>query len=224
LALAADQNGNLYAGGSFDYAAGVPANNVAKWRTASSTWEAMAGGLIQTGWTNPTGQVLDMTSSTDGNIYLCGSFNTTESMPIEGIAKWNVSSSSWESIGGGGYAVAADSSGNIYTQGGKWNGSTWQFFTDSVEMRPPAWAIAAKSPSEVFMGSGGYGAPVETPGAVAKLNSTVWNNISGGLINAFGYADVRALAIDSAGDLYVGGKFTSAGGVPAANIVKRSNP
>jgi hypothetical protein len=84
--------------------------------------------------------------------------------------------------------------------------------------------MVARSPSEVFMGAGGYGVPPEIPGAIAKLNGTAWSNITGELINDFDYADVRALAIDPAGDLYVGGKFTSAGGNPAANIVKRINP
>jgi hypothetical protein len=219
MALAADQDGNIYAGGSFDYAAGAPANNVAKWRTASSTWEGMAGGLIQIGWSNPTGQIADMTAGTDGNIYLAGAFNTTESIPIIGIAKWNVSSSTWEALpaGGGGYAVVADNSGNIYTQPAKWNGLTWQLITDSDPSRPPVWAMAARSPSEVFIGSDGYN-------FIGKLNGTAWNNIAGELINDFDYADVRALALDPAGDLYVGGKFTSAGGNPAANIVKRINP
>ena len=226
LALAVDQSGNVYAGGSFDYADGVPANNVAKWKTTLSTWDAMAGGLRQTGWSNPTGQVFDMTAGSDGNIYLAGSFNTTESISIIGIAKWKVASSSWEALpaGGGGLAVAADSYGNIYTQPGRWSGSTWEAFTDSVASRPPTSVIAARSPSEVFMGSDGYGAPVETAGAVAKLSGTTWNNLAGDLIKSAGYADVRALAIDPSGDLYVGGKFTSAGGTAAANIVKRLSP
>jgi hypothetical protein len=218
LSMAVDGSGNVYAGGNFDHAGGVPTDNVAEWKTASSTWDAMAGGLsLSLGGTKYSCQVFAMAIGSGSNIYFAGTFNTSESIPIDGIAKWNLSSPSWESIGSGGNAIAADNSGNIYTAGGKWNGSAWQSLTDSDPGRPPVLSLAAKSSSQVFSGAINYS-------YIGKLNGTVWNNLAGGLVNVFGNIEVQALALDPAGDLYVGGKFTSAGGVPAANIVKRINP
>ncbi|HUV26086.1 MAG TPA: hypothetical protein VMW34_01855, partial [Anaerolineales bacterium] len=63
-----DSNGNLYAGGRFSSAGGLPANNIAKWN--GSTWSTLA-----TGVTGGSGIIYAL--EIDGsNLYAAGSFIT----------------------------------------------------------------------------------------------------------------------------------------------------
>src|SRR5712664_2144514 len=54
---------------------------------------------------------------------------------------------------------------------------------------------------------------------IAAWNGTNWSAFGLGLTNTSGFA-VTALALDGAGNLYVGGGFSYAGGLPATNIAK----
>jgi len=65
-AITFDANGNLYVGGSFTTAGGIPANNVAKWD--GSSWSAVGGGL------NGTVYALIIGDS-DNQLYAGGDFS-----------------------------------------------------------------------------------------------------------------------------------------------------
>ncbi len=56
-------------------------------------------------------------------------------------------------------------------------------------------------------------------GLIASPASAQWNNLGAGMNNR-----VNALAFDSAGNLYAGGSFTTAGGNTANRIAKWVSP
>lgn len=66
---------------------------------------------------------------------------------------------------------------------------------------------------------GGMGGVANTNSiALWQVASGAWSSISSG----FTGTEIAALAVDAAGNLYVGGKFTNIGGVAAANFAKRT--
>lgn len=54
---------------------------------------------------------------------------------------------------------------------------------------------------------------------IAKGNGTSWSPLGSGIDTAAN-SGVSALALDSSGNLYVGGNFTTAGGVTVSNVAK----
>jgi hypothetical protein len=107
IALAVSGN-NLYAGGAFTTAGGVPANNVAKWN--GSAWSALGSGV------NATVYALAV-SGTD--LYAGGAFTTAGGLPVNSIAKWD--GSAWSALGSGVNdgvgALAADGAGHLFVGG-----------------------------------------------------------------------------------------------------------
>ena len=112
-------------GGNFTAAGSVAANNIAKWN--GSSWSALGSGV--TGATGgPAVQALACDSA--GSLYAGGCFTTAGGVTANYIAKWN--GSAWSALGsgmsGGTYgsnfdetalwALAFDSSGNLYAGGG----------------------------------------------------------------------------------------------------------
>ena len=124
---------NLYAGGDFTTAGGVPANNIAKWD--GSAWSALGSGMDAQ---LVAGVYALAVSGTD--LYAGGYFTTAGGVPANDIAKWD--GSAWSALGSGMTTAAvralAVSGTNLYaggdftTAGGvaatniaKWDGSAW---------------------------------------------------------------------------------------------------
>jgi hypothetical protein len=79
---------NLYAGGNFTSAGGVPANNIAKWD--GSAWSALGSGM--------NGYVYALAVS-GTNLYAGGNFTSAGGVPANNIAKWD--GSAWSALGSG---------------------------------------------------------------------------------------------------------------------------
>jgi hypothetical protein len=90
----------VYAGGAFTTAGGLPANFIAKWNGMS--WSALGTGM--------NNSVYALAVDGSGNVYAGGYF---------GILKWN--GTSWSALGpgmnGSISALALDGSGNLYAGG-----------------------------------------------------------------------------------------------------------
>ena len=136
--LALDSNNNLYVGGDFTDAGGIPANNIAKWN--GSTWSALGGGL------NGPGTSLALDSN--NNLYVGGYFTDAGGIPAHNIAKW--SGSTWYALDNGlddsVASLAFDSNNNLYVGGyfidaggipanniAKWDGSTWSALDNGLD-------------------------------------------------------------------------------------------
>jgi hypothetical protein len=216
---------NLYAGGGFTTAGGVPANCIAKWD--GSVWAALGSGL--------NGPVSALAVS-GANLYVGGGFTTAGGVPATNIAKWN--GSAWSALGSGinGAVEALAVSGtNLYaggeftTAGGmpvnaiaKWNGSAWSALGSGITLgsdvsgRVQALAVSGTNlyAGGLFTTAGGVPANY-----IAKWDGSAWLALGSGMGSIVPSLFLRALAV-SGTDLYAGGYFTSAGGVPAGGIAK----
>jgi hypothetical protein len=125
-------NGELYAGGFFTTAGGIPANHIAKWDGTS--WSALGTGV---------GNVVYSLAGYNGNLVAGGLFISAGGNPANYIASWD--GTSWSAMGSGmsgtfyqyvltltvynnnliagGYFTHSD---GLQTNGiAKWNGSAW---------------------------------------------------------------------------------------------------
>ncbi len=203
---------SLYAGGAFQYVRyGVPARFIAKWN--GSSWDTLHGG------NNLNAPVLALTFF-DGDLIAGGEFSQAGNVNTNFIAKWN--GSSWTPLGIGmdgavnsftifnGYLIAG---GNFTHAGGvsanyiaKWDGSVWSALGSG-----PGDDVAALTVfnNNLIAGtSGGY----SSYHYIAKWDGNSWSSLGNGV-----NGNVYAL---SGTDfyLYVGGSFTSAGGISANYI------
>ncbi len=136
-----------------------------------------------------------------------GSFTTPAGSPR--IATLNAGA--WTALPGGG----------INTPGGSVNALA---VFDEPDANPPALFAGGSA----FINVGAAPAPVVSVNNIAKWNGMTWatlgtgaaNGVTGGAVNALAVYDRATPATDPASQLYVGGAFTSAGGVAAQGIAR----
>ena len=86
-------NGNLYAGGTFTAADGVPASRIAKWN--GTNWDSVAGG-VTTRPGDPT-PVVEALALYQGKLAVGGRFTLADGQPAQYIATWN--DTAWATLG-----------------------------------------------------------------------------------------------------------------------------
>lgn len=214
---------DIYAGGQFNTAGGVSANQIAKWD--GSGWSPLGSGM--TGGNIPYVFAL---ASGGTDLYAGGQFTTAGGVNANYIAKWT--GSNWTALGsgmggtqnsvvmtllvngtdlyaGGDFATAGGVSANYIA---KWNGSAWSALGSG--MSNGGVAALAMIGTDLYAGGVFTIAGGINTGYIAKWNGSAWSALGGGM-----NGQVRALAVIGT-DLYAGGSFTSAGGVAANNIAK----
>ncbi|SPE58146.1 exported hypothetical protein [Verrucomicrobia bacterium] len=144
------------------------------------------------------------------------------------------SDADWVSLGGGmdnGVAAFAVSGTKLYAGGGfnatmggvsaneiaKWDGSAWSALGSGMY----GYAVYALAVSGTNLYAGGYfttagGVPATN---IAKWDGSTWSALGSGMGGDTQQNWVNALAV-SGTNLYAGGSFSTAGGVPATNIAK----
>lgn len=204
---------DVYVGGSFETAGGVPAENIAKWNGTS--WSTLGGGL------NGANCRVIVISGTD--LYAGGGFyfQTASGVYAKNIAKWN--GSVWSPLGtgitgacfsiavsgttvyaGGGFIAAGDVPANNIA---KWDGTAWSALGSGLN--GSCWSIAISGTDLYIAGSFSTagGNPVNY---VAKWNGSTWSALGTGMNGSCN------VVVISGTDIYVGGAFTT----PANNIAK----
>ncbi len=228
-------NGDLYVGGGFSGAGGLVAGGVGKWD--GTDWTVYAGGL--------DGMVTAVTRSWDGTLYAGGIFSETAAgEPAKGLAMWD--GEAWVEVGGGllgydnpndedpapaGYASAlAFYQGNLLVVGSfvkagdvtvngvaMWDGEQWHDFAGGF---PNSWGSAHLLSTVATQGNGFFVGGVfdwvdETPfGYVAWWDGEAWQPLDAGL------SDLPEQFLVDGPNLWVGGGFTGASGMPSYGLAR----
>lgn len=223
--LALDNLGYLYAAGQFSTAGGAVASHIARWD--GNTWSGLAG--INATTSRP---IYDLVAR-GGDLYVAGVFATAGDRVANGVAKWG---GAWSSLGSGMSggrasnpydtvpntevnALAVDSKGTLYAAGN---------FTDAggtPVCHVAGWDGNAWSDLDSPFDCGGYGSPSDDMvvdqddnlyvGINVRTAATgAWSSLGGGVSGL-----VYALAARG-NDIYVGGSFTTAGGVTVNGIAR----
>ena len=230
LALVVATNGDLYAGGYFTNAGGIAANYIAKWNGRS--WSALGSG---TSGYPPWVQALAVSGT---NLYAGGNFTNAGGVAANAIAKWD--GHNWSALGSGRVTIngtdygissvqslALATNGDLYVGGfftnapvafivAKWDGNNWSALgAGSFDATIDALVVSGNN---VYAG-GDFGTYYIPPGPrialnyIAKWDGNNWSALGAGVLDS----DVDALVLDGT-NLYVGGSFTTAGGIAANKI------
>ncbi len=225
----------LYAGGTFTTAGGLPASNIAKWN--GSSWSPLESGT--------NGAVLALTVYDDGTgsaLYAGGVFTAAGGLPASNIAKWD--GSSWSQLGSGmnervealavfddGTGLALYAGGRFGSAGGvlasriaKWDGSSWSPLGSGMNSFVKVLAVFDDGTGTALFSGGAFSmAGVVTVNSIAKWDGSSWSPLDSGVLfkNITGFVTALSVFDDGTGSaLYIGGVFTTAGGLPASNIAK----
>ncbi len=226
--LVFDSGGNLYAGGRFDSAGGVVAQNVAMWN--GSSWSAMGSGL------GTTDDVVSALAANINGLFAGGSFSS----PAGNLAQWT--GSAWTTLGGGTNDQVLDlaiTASSLYVGG---------FFTTvnggaltvnhvaMIDILTSGWstlgsgltgswagAIAIDGNDNVYVTGAFTQAGGSPANNVAMWDGTTWSILKNptGLTDGLD-SDGFSLAINGS-DVYIGGRFSLAEGTYAASSLVRWN-
>ncbi|HEX6279123.1 MAG TPA: right-handed parallel beta-helix repeat-containing protein, partial [Pyrinomonadaceae bacterium] len=217
MSAVATSGSDVYVGGTFATAGGIPASYIAKWDGTS--WSPLGSGM--------NGFVHALAVSETGDLFAGGNFTTAGGVSANRIAKWD--GSAWSAVGSGMNGAVWDlatsgtdvyAGGDFTTAGGasrnriaKWDGTSWSALGSGTNDRVSAIALSG---SDVYAGglftlAGGVAAS-----KIAKWNGSGWSALGSGVSSGIN-SQVNSLAV-SGSNVYVGGWFTTAGAIPANNI------
>ncbi|MDO8683472.1 MAG: phage tail family protein, partial [Armatimonadota bacterium] len=226
--MALAPNGDLYVGGIFGSMGGV-ANTSCMARWDGSAWNSLSA-------TQPNNTVLAMVFDHSGNLYIGGDFTDLADANGDYISKWDGSTYSSLGIGmsGGVYALAVDPgimvnnqfvnkvvAGGIFTAAGGvantdkialWNGSAWTSISSGIT-GTAVFSLAYGSDYALYAGGLFTVIGGTTASNIAKYVSATWYPLGSG-VGSYVYRMMVA-----GGLLYVGGAFTSAGGLTLGDRV-----
>lgn len=212
--------GDLVVAGSFDITNGAAANSVARWDTATSSWQQLGNGI--TG-----GFVTALTPLANGGLVAGGNFYTINGNPAGHIARWD--GAAWSGMNGG---VSSPSSVQVFALATLTNGDVVAGGVFSAAGGVPAQNIARWTPagggSWSAFGAGADGFVTELTALPANAFiaggtfTTIAGNSFAGIARCSGAGTWTGYGLDSptaiqtidpqpSGDLLVGGYFTNSG-------------
>jgi len=234
-ALATGLRGNLYVGGQFTSAGGVEAQNIARWNGES--WSAVVNGIQST---EPFKAAVSAILVDGGVIYIGGNLSSAGGVLLNGIAKWD--GNTWDNLSGGlgreKYApvvasMAMDRDGRLFAAGyfslaggasancvGLWNGVEWSGLGSDHSVNAAIQVMGSDNKGGMYVGGAFNVAGGQVVNHIVHWDGSNWTGLGGGVSGGMYGPNIRALALDKNGNLYVGGEFTQAGNVPAQNIAR----
>ncbi|MGI4869755.1 MAG: T9SS type A sorting domain-containing protein [Janthinobacterium lividum] len=223
----------LYAGGCFTLMDGRAVNRIARWD--GTTWSSLGTGSVGVNY------VVSALAVSGSTVYVGGQFTQVGGIAANRVARWD--GTMWSSLGTGPAngvdgmvnALAVSGStvyvGGNFTQAGgvvatsiaQWDGTNWHSLgtgpANGVNRGINALAVSG---STLYVGGNFTKAGGAAASYIAQWDGTSWRSLGAGTDNGVsGHLDggVYALAM-SGSTLYVGGRFTQAGGVAANSIAQ----
>lgn len=197
---------NLYIGGSFKVAGNVVANSIAKW-DGQNWWpigEGDENGISGDDWR------VEALSYYEGKLFVGGSFSKAGTVDVNGVAYWD--GANWNKLG-------TDSINGVKRR------LVYEYDTlpnDTLITRGIVYELFAHNNKVYIGGYFHYAGNKSTEGIAAwDITNQSWETLNGGLASIYEHDPVYAYAFEAKdNDIYVGGKFNIAGGVPVKNIAK----
>jgi hypothetical protein len=197
---------NLYIGGSFKIAGNVEANNLARWD--GHNWHSIGEG--DENGIGGSDMAVQALAFYEGKLYVGGMFMKAGTVTANGVACWD--GSRWSNLGNDSingvtrrvvYVYDTLPNDTLYT-----GGNVYQLFAHN---------------NKLYVG--GYfhkaGDKITEGIAAWDITNESWETLNGGLASNYEYDPVHAYAFEAKdNDIYVGGKFNRAGGVPVKNVAK----
>ncbi|MBQ4805757.1 PQQ-dependent sugar dehydrogenase [Aquimarina sp. MMG015] len=189
-------------------------------------WQSLNQGV-------PNGVIQAIVTDTNGDVYHSGTFSEVGNISANNIAVWN-ESSGWRSLGIGSNGtintLKISSNGNLYAGGAfteiggvsaqniaVWNGNNWSALGSGIDGTIAS--IEIDDNNNIYAGGVFETINGNTVRNIALWNGTTWSaltDVASGIAGTNN--EVRSLALDTDGILYVGGNFDEAGNVTANRI------
>ena len=216
---------NVYVGGRFDFAAGVRANNIARWN--GEDWEPLGEGIGLNGQGGPYDSISTVFAldAENGKAYVGGEFIRAGGELANRIAEWDESTRTWSPLGGGiggssfntRINAVAVSGNNVYVGGtfvaagsvranniARFDGTTWNALGRGINNE--VFAMTTTAEGELYVGGNfSRAGDLDGIGHVARWDGTEWYKLGSGM-SSF----VRALSSGKNG-IYATGSFTISG-------------
>jgi Tol biopolymer transport system component len=225
------QGNDLLVAGDFDFAGGVPANNIARWN--GQTWSSVGSGPEN----GVSGLIYDVVT-TGADIYVGGILNFAGSLPANNVARWN--GSDWSTLSSGIEAAINPAvynlvivgpdlyAGGVFSAAGgapanniaRWNGSSWSALGSGTSngVNGPVTGLAVYQ-GDLHVGGFYTEAGGQSANAIARWTGSAWALLGTPANNGVGGALAQTLWVAN-NELYVGGNFESAGGVSARFVAR----
>ncbi len=236
-AIIVDRSGDVLVGGTFTTIGGIKAGSIARWTTAGGTgmWLPIADAV--------NGTVNSLLVHPDGRLIAGGSFYLPASPEIKTLAAWD--GSAWGLVGGeiggdpGGSVFALEmlpsgsliAGGHFFSAGGvpanhiaRWDGVEWSALGQGVDNGTFFAGVMCLdlSPDGTLVAGGNFA----SAGGLAVNHVARWNEASGEW-SALGsgvaggnFTTVHGVVVQANGDIYIGGDFAFAGGVPTQAVAR----
>src|SRR5258708_9165558 len=212
-ALAFNQRGELFIGGSLMLGGGCPGvavGNIAKWN--GQNWSSLAGGV--------NGAIRSIIAN-GADIYVGGTFTRAGGVAATNLARWD--GTNWWPVGGGMggsvvNALVVDGKtlyvGGTFTNAGglsvhnvaAWDGQHWSSLEEGVAGNNGTVNTLLVAGGQLLVGGDFQSAGGISASNIARWTGRAWTNLSHRLIGP-----AYALAKDDAGNVYAGGGQTSVG-------------
>jgi hypothetical protein len=228
--------GFVYAGGHFGQAGSAPANNVARWNTTAQSWSALASGQ-NNGVSGIVHALATRTATFDSHDVLVGGafsgIGGVSNVNAHNIAQWNSSTQAWMEVNGSvsGPIYALRFCGGSLFVGGQFSqaGPIAAFNVAAWDPVTTTWSALGQGTSNtveaidcianrVYVGGRFSQAGSVAANHVARWNTTAqsWSALGSGTSGPVFGLQIRQGPPSN--DVYVGGSFASAGGIPSRHF------